>query len=400
MPCLRLRAPNRIAMAAALATLLLAACTARETTAPREPAPAPATADRARSAPADDPAPKNLLGRLEKPPVPAPKRKPTAKPAEPVDWPLQSAFGSRLRFVGEQGARFVELLAARSDGAISLKFFEPGAHVPSTRIGEAVGDGRIPAGYTSPAYLVAREPALAIFAGTPFGPSAADHYAWLREGGGLALQDALYARLNLKGVPCLIGGAGGFGWFREPVEGADDMQGLKIRASGLSGKVLDAMGASSMIVAGADIYPGLERGALDAVSFAMPYIDVEMGFDQIADTFYYPGPLQPFSVYDLVVNRDRWQALAPRQRQLIEDVCDDNVRHGLDEDMALTAEALETIRGRGVTVAPVPPAIAAAARAAWARVAAREAAADPDFARIYKAYRRYLATRPSGDPLG
>ena len=272
--------------------------------------------------------------------------------------------------------------------------------MPAADIGEAVGGGRLAAGYTSPAYLAAREPALAIFGGTPFAPSAADHYAWLREGGGLELLDALYARQNLKGIPCVIAGPEGFGWFRQPLLGADDLDGLRMRIVGLGARVVQRLGVDAVSLPSADIWPELERGEIDATEFAMPYIDIELGFDLVAPHYYYPGFLQPFSQYDLIIDRARWEGLSAADRQAIEAACHDNVLYGLEQDGPMAEEALRRIRQKGVNVQAVPPAIVASAKRAWAEVAAELSAADADFARIYDAYRRFLATRPGGDPLG
>ena len=93
--------------AGALATLLLAACTAQPEQA-GSPAPSgDSTAGSARAA-APAPAPKTAVEAVA---APAPQI---------IQWPLQSAFGSRLRFIGEHGVRFVEELAARTEGRIAL----------------------------------------------------------------------------------------------------------------------------------------------------------------------------------------------------------------------------------------------------------------------------------------
>lgn len=399
MPCPAFRSLILSPVVAAFASLLLVACAGD---AQKPPPPKPKQDAATQAAEPEDNTPARSSSKQARRLVPKPEQKPAnpaAEPIAPVNWPLQSAFSSRLRFIGEQGLHFVEILSERSSGTLNLKFFEPGAHVAGDRVAEAVATGRLPAGFISPAFLANDEPALAIFAGTPFGPSVADHYAWLRDGGGQSLQDTLYARHNLKGMPCVIAGASGVGWFRKPLRSPLDARNLRIRAVGLSAEVLQELGGMPQAVSGADLYPALVRGTLDAVSFAMPYVDVDMGFDRIAKTYYYPGALLPFSVYDIVINRDRWQALAPQHQRLIEQACHDNIRHGLDLDAELTAEALATIRARGVTVAPLPPVVEDAARKAWIRVAARQSAQNDDFARIYLAYRRYLTKRPSGDPL-
>ncbi len=46
-------------------------------------------------------------------------------PGNPHQWKMASAFGSRLRLIGESGVRLTEKVKRKSDGALQLKFYEP-----------------------------------------------------------------------------------------------------------------------------------------------------------------------------------------------------------------------------------------------------------------------------------
>ena len=54
------------------------------------------------------------------------------------------------------------------------------------------------------------------------------------------------------------------GWFRREIKSLADLKGLKMRIPGLGGKIMARLGAVPQTLAGAAIYPALERGALDA----------------------------------------------------------------------------------------------------------------------------------------
>jgi TRAP-type mannitol/chloroaromatic compound transport system substrate-binding protein len=246
-------------------------------------------------------------------------------------------------------------------------------------------------------YLVAKNPAFAIFAGTPFGPATRDHYAWLREGGGLALHDELYARFNLKAVPCVMIGPNGFGWFRKAVQTPGDLKGLKMRFLGLGARVMSRLGVAVIQLPGGVIYNALDTNLIDAAALLQPYIDVKMRLDRVVEHYYYPSFHRPFTAFEVMFNLDRWRSLSTEQQRLIEEVCHENVVIGIAEDERLTLEALDEIRSRGVTVHELPPAIWAAARQAWAAVADEESRKSADFRRIYRDYKRYLSTGPGGN---
>ena len=42
-------------------------------------------------------------------------------------------------------------------------------------------------------------------------------------------------------------------------------------------------------LAGGDIYPALEKGTIDAAEWVGPYDDEKLGFNKVAQHYYYPG---------------------------------------------------------------------------------------------------------------
>ena len=83
-----------------------------------------------------------------------------------------------------------------------------------------------------------------------------------------------------------------------------------MRFFGLGAQVMQKLGVSTQLLAGADIYPALERGVIDATEFSMPTMDIELGFHQVAKFNYFPGWHQQISVNELLMNKEAWEALA------------------------------------------------------------------------------------------
>jgi TRAP-type mannitol/chloroaromatic compound transport system substrate-binding protein len=60
------------------------------------------------------------------------------------------------------------------------------------------------------------------------------------------------------------------GWFRKEIKSLADLKGLKMRIPGIGGQIMAKLGAVPQTLVGSDIYPSLERGALDAAEWVGP----------------------------------------------------------------------------------------------------------------------------------
>jgi TRAP-type mannitol/chloroaromatic compound transport system substrate-binding protein len=79
------------------------------------------------------------------------------------------------------------------------------------------------------------------------------------------------------------------GWFRKEVNTIDDLKRLKFRIGGWAGRTFQKLGSVPQQIAGGDIYPALEKGAIDAAEWVGPYDDGKLGFSKVAKYYYYPG---------------------------------------------------------------------------------------------------------------
>ncbi|MDP7548753.1 MAG: C4-dicarboxylate ABC transporter, partial [Alphaproteobacteria bacterium] len=87
---------------------------------------------------------------------------------------MQSAFGSKLSIIGEAGKHVEGLITELSGGAMKVRFFEPGALVPTLQGWDAVKAGSIDVMYGTAGYHVGKIPALSFFSAVPFGPRAGE----------------------------------------------------------------------------------------------------------------------------------------------------------------------------------------------------------------------------------
>ncbi len=300
-----------------------------------------------------------------------------------VRWKMPSTFPGNLVILGTGGKDFVERLREVSDNTIQVQFFEPGALVPALEIFDAVSTGAVDAGWSTPGYWAGKVPALQFFTAVPFGPLPGEVIAWLKFGGGDDLFRELYSAHNIHPMHCMMISPEASGWFRNPIESVEDLQGLKMRFFGLGAKVMEKLGVSTQLLAGGDIYPALDLGTIDATEFAQPVIDLELGFYQVAKHYYLPGWHQPTSFSEFIVNMERWNELSLAQKAQVETTCAESIltSYGLAE--SLQPDALVQLEERGVNVHQWEPEFLALFENAWNEVVEEEAAKNADFARVW-----------------
>ncbi|MEM9849322.1 MAG: TRAP transporter substrate-binding protein, partial [Bacteroidota bacterium] len=184
-----------------------------------------------------------------------------------------------------------------------------GELVPPLECFDTVRSGAAEMGSGAAYYWAGKVPAAQFFATVPFGMNAQQMNAWLISGGGLQLWRDLYADFNL--IPFVFGNTGVQmgGWFNRAIDTIADFKGLKMRMPGLGGKVLARAGGTPVLLAGSEIYTGLERGVIDATEWIGPFHDYKMGFHQIAKYYYTPGWHEPGTVLELIVNKAAYEAL-------------------------------------------------------------------------------------------
>jgi TRAP-type mannitol/chloroaromatic compound transport system substrate-binding protein len=308
-----------------------------------------------------------------------------AGPKKPnIVWRMASAYSGSLPQLGSLAKRASQKIWEISNGEIEIEFFGPGTLVPSSEMFDAVASGAIDAAFSSPGSWAHKEPALQLFSSVPFGPTPGEYLGWVYFGGGKELLNKIYHPHGIQSVLCGMIAPEAAGWFRRTFVTPEDLVGLKMSASGLGGKVLNKLGVETRELQEAEIFLALERGEIDGAEFSMPAIDIKLGFYQLANHYYFPGWHQPASFFELIINKDRWDALTKTRKAQIEAVCGDNIRYGLAEGEALQYGALKELTAKGVKIKRWPVAILSALEDAWDEVATEQSAADTKFKEVWR----------------
>ena len=298
---------------------------------------------------------------------------------------MTSAFGKNLPILGTAALDFVDKINGISND-VEFEHFDPGELVPTLEALDAVSNGSVDAAYTTSGYWQGKMTAASLFAAVPFGPEAGEFMAWMLYDDGLTLMREMYEMngFNVHVMPCGIIAPETSGWFKEEITSLDDLQGLNMRFFGLGAEVMQRLGVSTSLLAGGDIFPALERGAIDATEFSMPRIDARLGFYKIAKFNYFPGWHQPSTMFELLVNKDVWDDLDEKAQKQIEVACLANVTTNLAEGEATNYAAMvDNVENNGVTIKNWTPEQLDVFQSTWNEVAGELAAEDEHFAKTW-----------------
>lgn len=264
-----------------------------------------------------------------------------------INWRLQSSYPRALTTVFGGAERFTEMVKELTDGAFDIQIFAGGEIVPSLQTIDAVMNDTIEMGHTISAYKMGTDPTWALATGVPFGLNARQQNSWFYHGGGNELLDSFYSKSGIKAFAIGNSGCQMGGWWRKEVNTIEDMQGVKIRISGLGGEILNRIGAVSQTLGPSDIYPALERGTIDAAEWIGPFDDEKFGFVEVAPYYYYPGWWENGLAFQIFINRDQWDSL-PRAYQAAIEVASQAINTDVLANYdAVNPAALRSLIGKG-----------------------------------------------------
>lgn len=224
-------------------------------------------------------------------------------------WKMTTTWPPNFPLLGDSTHLFARLVSEMSDGQLEIQVFAAGELVPALQSFDAVRSGAAQAGSGVAYYWAGKIPAAPLFTAVPFGMNAQQFNAWMEFGGGQQLWEQLYEPFGL--VPMLAGNTGVQmgGWFNREINSISDFRGLKMRIPGLGGRVLKKAGGTPVLLAGSEIYLGLERGVIDAAEWIGPFHDYMMGFHRIARYYYGPGWQEPGPALELIFNKKAYEEL-------------------------------------------------------------------------------------------
>lgn len=322
--------------------------------------------------------------------------------ADPVTLVTPLVYGTHMPGLGQPAASLAQLIKERSGGALVLDLKQPGDGIKPQEILDKVSAGTVDAGFATASYWSAKLPAASLFAGFPFGPDGKTYLDWFERGNGRKLYQEMYDHAGLKVhvLPCAFGGAETGGWFAKEIKTSEDIKGLRMRIFGLGGRVMSRLGATTVLVPGGELLAAFDKGKIDAAELYPPAVDAQAGLKDKVKLIYLPGWHQPETVLELIVNKDRWDALTDHQRGLIEGACLATLQATLDDSAKLETGALADLAKAGVRIAEFPQGVVASLRQAWTEIAKDEGDQDYFFRTVLDDIEKFRSkpTAPESAP--
>jgi len=214
-------------------------------------------------------------------------------------------------------ANYVDVL---TDGRVKFEIYEGGVLAPIFKIFEAVQDGVADAGISTPIFLGTQDPYNAIALAFPTGLGVDSFLPWVYfGGGGELLTEHRRELMNLHSIPLGAGPSEFFVHSHKKIEKVEDLKDTKYRTLGNWAAIVEqAFGASPTVFPGGEVYSALEKKQLDLAEYSMPSQNLALGFHEVAPYIIYPGIHAPAWGFELVMQKDRWDALPEDIRNKIE----------------------------------------------------------------------------------
>lgn len=302
-------------------------------------------------------------------------------------WKMVTTWPANFPIFQEGAQKFADDVRIMSNDRLTIQVYAGGELVPELQVFDAVSSGVVEMGHGSPYYWAGVVPAAQFFSSVPFGMTAKGMNAWLYNGGGLELWREIYQPFNLIAFPMGNTGLQMGGWFNKPINSVEDLKGLRMRIPGLGGKVLKKAGGNPVLMAGGEIYTALERGTIDATEWVAPFHDMRLGLNRTASYYYYPGWHEPGTVFELMINRNKWDTLSADLQAIVETAAAATNEWIYAQMEFNNQQALSELRTKqNIQILPFPDEVLAELRKLTTETLREEASANEQFRKVYDAY--------------
>jgi len=213
--------------------------------------------------------------------------------------------------------RIADDVKVGTGGRLTWELMPQGTAVANTEILDAVGKGTVDVGTCWDSQWADKDPAFYLIGGFPGGMTVYESVCWSIEdewaekGGGWGLRDATYAKFGVKSLPVNFGPPLMDYLGSKSISKPGDYKGLKVRAAGLTAKVLaePEFGCTVSSEGEADVYAALEKGTIDAAFVGTPSENATLNLPKVAKFAGFPGMQQQCRVGSIIINMAKWNSL-------------------------------------------------------------------------------------------
>ena len=241
-----------------------------------------------------------------------------------------------------------------SNGRLQMTPSSPGAIVPVAEQLSAVGMGIMKATFIWPGYFPGELPVAFMHGDCFAAPQTIGELRYLYEtyedGRIMEILREQYAKHGVHLVGNLYWILDNLMISKKPINGVDDIDGLKFRTSELIALQLADLGAGTIWVPGDEIYTMLSTGAVDAITFSHAADMVDMGFHEVTKYWIkYPTAVGP-AADALIVNLKEWNKLPDDLKAILETSLEAGTARNHYEAERKIAKAWDYVETKGIEI--------------------------------------------------
>ena len=304
-------------------------------------------------------------------------------------WRIASSFPKSLDTIYGSADVFASAVKRMTGGKFDISVHQAGELMPAFNVVDGVQSGTVEMCHTAPYYFFGKNEVFAIGGAIPFGMNSRQLTAWMLEGNGEKLLNEFYAKYNFVVMPGGNTGTQMGGWFRKEIKSLDDLKGLKFRAGGFAGKVLERLGVVPQNIPAGEIYQSLEKGTIDAAEWIGPYDDLKLGLNKVAPFYYYPGWWEGSLHLSFYINDKAFNSLSNENKAIVRAAAlEAHVTTQAKYD-TFNPGALKQLVAAKAKVLPFPQQVMDASFKAAMELYHELDGSNPDWKKVYADYRNF-----------
>ncbi len=283
------------------------------------------------------------------------------------------------------GAKLVaERISLLTEGRVQVKVFQAGVLGKALNVSDTVKAGAAEAGHSWTGYDWGKDKTAVLFGGYAGSFDTERMLHWLYEAGGVELwREWREEKFGLIAFPAYIRTAEVFLHSHKPITTLADLKGLKLRTTGAWLEISKKLGAAPVTSSGGDVYPMLERKAIDATEWGTLWENVTPGFHRVAKYLVIPGVHQPTAPFELTINKRAWDKLSDHDKTMVELAAKISTFEGWVKVGNEDAKAYEFYLKEGNEIVELEPAAQQKAKDLGVEWAREQAASNPWFKKVF-----------------
>jgi TRAP-type mannitol/chloroaromatic compound transport system substrate-binding protein len=213
---------------------------------------------------------------------------------------------------------WAERVGEMSGGRLEITMMPVGSVVEHNETQDAVAAGILDGHITDMSYFTGKDAAFGLVANPVGAWSDPDQMLrFVEYGGGKELINEILEPYGLHFIGATTPGLEAF-VSKVPLEGVDDLDGLKMRApEGLVQQVFAAAGAAPVNLPGSEVFTSLDKGVIEAADYSVFSTNQAQGLHDVAHHPVYPG-FHSMPLVEVSMNLDKWNELPDDLKAILE----------------------------------------------------------------------------------